>query len=436
MNEIPKEESTHTEFKESLADSAGIVETIVAFSNASGGTLFIGINEQGRIRGIQVGKKTIEQLTNTIAQQTTPRLYPKIEKLDIEEKTIMLIAVEAGHEKPYLARGAGYTRVGKSNVKMDLAELEYLILKKHTEKTRFDNLVSEATFADIDESEVTAFVKEANIRRKQVFVTDDTKNVMQNLNFIKGEKILNGGVLCFGTDPQRFFPQCAFRCAVFKNGAIVNHQLIEGPLFKMIEEVQKFATFNIQRSYVIKGARREDVFEYPLEAVREAIINASVHRDYFSNSSCYLSIEEDRIEIKNPGVLPEELPLEQLKEAKHASIPRNKLIARVAFLNGYIEQWGTGTTNMINQCRRAGLHDPIFEERHGFFVVSLLKKRFEISKRQQKALTYFQNNITAKTYATYLKISTRTAIGDINKLIQYGLLIKEGTGRNTTYRKR
>ncbi len=432
--EIPKEERHDVEFKESLSDLFAIAQAVVAFSNSAGGRIFVGVDNNGNIKGITIGKHTLDQLTTTISQATQPRIYPEIEHVEISEKSIIVITVPEGSSKPYLCKGTGYKRIGRTNTKLDLQELENLILKKHIEKTAFDNLTSEATLKDISEVEVMGFVKEAKARRSQSLPSNEVPTVLQNLNLLKGGKVLNGAVICFGSDPQRFFPQFAFRCAVLKNGLIINHKLIEGPLFKVIEETLNFVTANIQRSYVIKGAKREDVFEYPLEAVREAVINAVVHRDYFSNASCYLLIDESHIEIRSPGLLPEELKLEELKQPSHVSLPRNKLIARVAYLNGYIEQWGTGTTKIVSLCRSAGLQDPVFEEKQGFFAVLIYQKKFELHPRQAKALAKFKNNpFTTTNYLKILKISKRTAIADINQLIKYGLLSKQGKGRNTLY---
>ncbi|MDP3741992.1 MAG: putative DNA binding domain-containing protein, partial [Candidatus Micrarchaeota archaeon] len=371
--EIPTEERRDVEFKESLSDFSAIIQSIVAFSNSAGGRIFIGVDNNGNVKGMSIGKHTLDELATAISQATQPRIYPEIEKVEISNKSIIVITIHEGSSKPYLYKGTGYKRIGTTNVKLDLSELENLILKKHVEKTTFDNLPSEAVLKDINEADVLNFVKEAKTRRSQSLSSDTVQTVLQNLNLLKGGKILNGAAICFASDPQKFFPQFAFRCAVLKNGLIVNHQLIEGPLFKIIEDTLKFVTVNIQRSYVVKGAKREDVFEYPLEAIREAVINAAVHRDYFSNASCYLLIDENHIEIKNPGLLPEELKLEELKQPNHVSLPRNKLIARVAYLSGYIVQWGTGTTNIVNLCRSAGLQDPVFEEIQGFVTVSIYK---------------------------------------------------------------
>ncbi|MDI6791668.1 MAG: ATP-binding protein, partial [bacterium] len=142
---------------------------------------------------------------------------------------------------------------------------------------------------------------------------------------------------------------------------------------------------------------RQEKWEYPPDAIREAITNAVCHRDYFSNGNVQIRIFDDRIEIWNPGTLPEGLTIEDLK-GKHESKPRNKLIARLFFLIKYIEEWGTGTNEMIELCLNYDLPEPKLEEIAGSFVVTFRKSKLteeslesmELNERQRKIVEYLK----------------------------------------------
>ncbi|MDO8553544.1 MAG: putative DNA binding domain-containing protein [Candidatus Micrarchaeota archaeon] len=430
---IPTSEGETTEFKESSADLNSILESACAFSNTNGGTVYIGVHDNGLVTGISIGKKTLEELAGFISQNTSPKIYPEIKIEIINDKQIILLIVETGSDKPYLAKGTGFKRVGRTNIKMDIYQLEKYILKKHTDKLNFDQIVSDGTIEDVDHFIIARFIEKAKILRSQIFSSTKPFSILSNLRLISNKKLLNGAILCFGKNPTPFFPQATLRAAVFRNQTIIHHQLIEGNIFDVIDKTQDFVMSNIKRSYIIKGTQREDVFEYPPEAVREGIVNAIIHRDYFSNASCYLSIYEDRIEIRNPGLLADDLRIADLKRPGHISIPRNKLLAHVAHLFGYIEKWGTGTTKIVNLCRATGMKDPLFQEFSGHFSLTLFNSKIEFSTRQKKAFSFLTTKRSSLNYAKYFKITQRSAISDLSELISLGLVDKLGKGKNTQY---
>jgi ATP-dependent DNA helicase RecG len=177
---------------------------------------------------------------------------------------------------------------------------------------------------------------------------------------------------------------------------------------------------------------RQERWEYPPEAIREAITNAVVHRDYLSSATVQVRIFDDRIEVWNPGLLPERLTIDDLKR-EHESIPRNRTLARLFFFIKYIEEWGTGTNRIINQCKAFGLPEPIFEERAGSFVVTIRKfPSFEgLNERQIKAISYIkkEGNITNKKYQQINNVSKRTATYELSELVEKGILRRKGEGK-------
>ena len=137
----------------------------------------------------------------------------------------------------------------------------------------------------------------------------------------------------------------------------------------------------------IKGKlEREDIWEIPRDALREAIINAICHRDYESTANVQIRIFDNSLEIWNPGLLPNDISLDELKK-EHSSIPRNESIARCFYMIKYIEQWGTGTNRIVRLCKEAGIKEPDFKEAGGSFIVSFPRVIQEINKSTKLSIT-------------------------------------------------
>jgi ATP-dependent DNA helicase RecG len=192
----------------------------------------------------------------------------------------------------------------------------------------------------------------------------------------------------------------------------------------------------------IKGLRREEKWEYPLEGLREAVVNAICHRDYTSSANVQVRIFDDRLEVWNPGDLPEGMTVDDLRRP-HESKPRNKLIANAFFLIKYIEQFGTGIQRILDDFRAQERPEPDFAvEGHTFrarftpgLSVSKDEGRVKLSERERKALEYIRNQgqISRREYARQMGVSHETAKRDLGKLVNKGVLSMRRAGRSTVY---
>jgi len=200
---------------------------------------------------------------------------------------------------------------------------------------------------------------------------------------------------------------------------------------------------NIRKAaWTVSGqVEREERWEYPPDAIREGITNAVAHRDYSSTANVHVSIFDDRIEVWNPGTLPEPLTPEDLKK-EHKSIPINPLIAHALFLIKYIERWGTGTNDIIRNCVDSGLPEPVFKEEAGGFAVVLRKSKIpelselELNERQKKAIEYIKEHdrITNREYQILCPFVTRETLRkDLNDLITKEIIVKRGVKRGVFY---
>ena len=186
----------------------------------------------------------------------------------------------------------------------------------------------------------------------------------------------------------------------------------------------------------IKGFQREDIWDYPLPALREAVLNAIIHKDYFDFSSAIqIKIFGDSIWIYNSGDLFGGLTLDKLT-VSHTSKSRNPLIMKVIYMAGYVEQFGTGIKRMITACLKQGIPAPIFETSQGGFILQMYKQYNGLNERQNKAIKYVveQGYITTKIYQEITEASRAQAKRDITTLCDRNIFVSAGENKNIIYK--
>ncbi|MFP4082418.1 MAG: ATP-binding protein [Candidatus Aminicenantes bacterium] len=459
---LGKTETYKIEYKPSLSDTDRIIEIVCSFANTAGGVVFVGIKEgkeniEDRVTGIDIGKDTLGRLVNRIIDKTDPPIYPNIETVKVFEKNIIVIEVTEGRDKPYTAAGKPFIRVGDVTKQMKRTEYERIVLDKNKTKLLFDAQICKgATWKDIDEKRVRCFLKKAKAERNlEVDTAISIKETMNRLKLTRDGKLTNAAILMFGKDPQKFFLEARLRCGRFKGVTaqeFIDMKVIEGNIIDQIDNAEKFVLTHIKKAAKIIMFERQEVWEYPPEALREAIVNAVCHRDYFLTGNIQIGIYDDRVEIWSPGRLPEPLTPNMLK-GEHQSIPRNPLIANILFLIRYIEQWGKGTNKIIDWCKNHGLKEPDFLESGGSFVVRfpapenildlvpdkrrLNLKELGLHERQIKALRMMVNEervFTNTLYQQTFGVSRRTALRDLKGLVELNQVRMVGVGKAAKYK--
>lgn len=229
-----------------------------------------------------------------------------------------------------------------------------------------------ASVDDLDPERMRWFVREA--RRARGFPLDEevTPNeLLTHLNLLDDRRPTNAAVLLFGREPQRFLLASELKCAHFHGTEVAkpipSYQVYKGTVFALVDQAVDFVMSKIALRVGTRaeGPQAPVSYEMPREVVAEAIVNAVAHRDYTSSGSVQVMLFADRLEVWNPGRLPQSLTLAMLREP-HGSVPGNPLLAEPLYLVKYIERMGTGTRDMIRRCREAGLPEPEFSERDGF----------------------------------------------------------------------
>jgi predicted HTH transcriptional regulator len=302
---------------------------------------------------------------------------------------------------------------------------------------------------DISEKAILTFVNQAKKEREYTFkISSDIENILKDLGLMDDEGILNAALLLFGVNPQKHCPQAVIKCSYFlgqkTSKPIHDHQVYGGTLFNQIKSTFDFVQSKLSRKVGNRqnSPRAEIEFDLPPDAIAEVISNAVVHRDYDSQGSVQVSVFSDRIEIINPGCLPEALSISDLF-VKHLSIPVNPFLARPFYLAGFMDQIGTGTLDVIRSFEEKNLPIPDFSELNNQFQVVLYRDPFpveilrqlEISERQLKGVFHVkeQGSIDNSSYRDLTGVTRKTASRDLSDLVEKGVFYRRGEKRGTHY---
>ncbi len=439
-------ESETLELKKSTSElKEGIISIAAILNKHQKGELYFGVRNDGVVVGQTVTESTIREISKTIADHIEPKIFPKINEIVLEGKKCVQVEF-AGSNVPYYAYGRAYVRVGDEDRQLSAKELERLILQQNKEKLRWDSALCEkATLDDIDTDSIQRFVELATKSKRLHLSGESTDALLRKLKLMSGSKLTNAGVLLFGKKPTQFFDNVVVRCGRFKGVVkedFIDMKDLEGNLFDNFERVIAFFQEHLQLQATIKGLRREEKWEIPLEALREAVINALIHRDYSDAGFVYVKVYDEQIVISNPGMLTDDLTLADLY-TEHESKLRNPLLAQVFYYAGFIDIWGRGILNILRQLKEQGLAKPIFEERAGAFRITF-KRPFPQKTPQktpqkptvleEKILEKLRRNskMTRRELALELGVSEETIKEYLERLRAKELLVRKG-GRKEGY---
>ncbi|MBP5622017.1 MAG: putative DNA binding domain-containing protein [Thermoguttaceae bacterium] len=442
-------ENLTTEFKREYVDD--IKRTIVAFANTDGGKIYIGVNDDGSVRGVEKVDDVMLRVTNLTRDAIRPdvSMFTECEVKVVDEKRIVVLTVQRGTSCPYYLTGKGvrpegvFVRQGASSVPASEAAILKMICE--TSGDRYE----------------------------------DERSLNQNLTFVKAEEYFVRRDLPFGERQKRTLgligpdgtfanlgmllsDQCVhtIKAAVFEGSVKTtfrDRKELEGSLFRQLEDAYAYVDqFNRTRAEFV-GLERFDRRDYPIEALREALLNAIVHRDYSYSASTLISIFDDRIEFLSIGGLVPRTTFADVMLG--VSVLRNQKLADVFYRLKLIEAYGTGVLK-IRECYSDADVKPVFEVSDNAFKVTLPNVNFSrdqkttgvfapeknLEKRKQERLdkkerqkilldlTAKKGFIVRKDVESELKTSQATAVLILREMVGQGMLIKEGSGRNSFYR--
>jgi ATP-dependent DNA helicase RecG len=363
---IRKGESEIIEFKKTTGSLREAIETICAFANHRGGHVVFGVDDSGKVLGLQATDDTLKNIANAVKLNTDPRLYPSIETVELEGKTCILVTVEESPLKPHLAYGRAFLRVGTSNQKIDREKYEYL-LKQRFNGYGFDYRPEpKAGMDDIDTDVLYEFLETANsIRNLNENLMLPAEMILQKLDLMTNEGITRAALLLFGKNPQKFFSDhFEIKCGKFVRDTgyeeIANEKEFKHNLIRNFYSTLTFVLESIEKRTKKEAIHRKETWEYPVTVIREALVNMIVHRDYRQNIKGTVEVRPSALSFYNPALLFEPtITVAQLK-ALHPSRPGNRLIAKIFYLMGLFENWGGGTLKILNRTLEAGKPEPAF----------------------------------------------------------------------------
>lgn len=362
-------ESQNIEYKTNWRDE--YLKWICGFANANGGKLYIGIDDNGKITGIDNHRKLLEQLPNKF--RDILGVFAEVNLQNEDDKFYLEIVVPR-YDVPISLRGKYYIRTGSTLQELKGSALNEFILKR-TGKTWDDIPEQRASINDIDETTINQFIKDAG-KAKRINVENDITipDLLEKLRLIEDGNLKRAAIILFGKDPGKFYPNIAVKIGKFgeSDADLKFHEVIEGNLILLKEQIGEMlnAKFFIH-PIDFEGMQRVERDEFPVAAVREMTLNALVHRNYMG-AQTQIRLYDDHFSVWNDGGLPEGITEEDLKKV-HRSKPRNPLIADVCFKGGYIDSWGRGTIKIIESCKEAGLPEPVLKEEQGGFLSKTFK---------------------------------------------------------------
>ncbi|MEW6096665.1 MAG: helix-turn-helix domain-containing protein [bacterium] len=389
-------EGLTVEFKERYTPK--IDRDIVALTNAKGGFIVLGVTDKGKIIG--------ERLTNTmkaeiisLARNCEPCInIPKISQID----NVVVLEISEGDEKPYGCSSGYFRRLDAVTQKMSQKELR-MIFRQTADITFEDLQCKDFNFEHISFKKIKAFLEEAHTSFK--VNKSNIASFLASLSIYKEGKINNVGALMFAADINRFIPHSETILGAFKGINkihIYDRKDVRNDLLSQFNESILFLQKHLNVRSEIRGVNRYDIYEIPIDALREAVVNAIIHRDYsMRGTNISVNVFDDRVEIVNPGGLP--VGIDKTNFGKE-SVRRNPIIADLFHRMEKVERVGSGIGRMQELMAKSGLKEPVFESDTFFRAIFYRKPEYALKHTSEESVKTTQKTIQRTTQKTTQKI--------------------------------
>lgn len=353
-----KKETQRIEWKESWRDEC--VKWLCGFANADGGVLVIGRDNEGKAVGVSHAGKLMEDLPNKI--RDVLGIMADVRLVKTAGKELVEIRVEP-YPSPISYKGIYYIRSGSTTQELKGAALEQFLLKKRGR--HWDDAPEPSFTARLCSAEALRLFKAGasqSGRMDRSVLRDSREVILGNLELTEKHGLKRATCLLFSPRPEQYVSGAWIKIGFFVTDDDLRYQdEVHGSLFEQVERALELLHTKYLKAYIsYHGLQRRETFLYPYAALREALLNAVVHKDYSGGVPIQISVYEDKLVLWNPGDLPEHWTLEKLL-GKHPSQPFNPLIANAFFRAGYIESWGRGIEKINRECREHGIDPPAYD---------------------------------------------------------------------------
>ncbi|KFI50956.1 ATP-binding protein [Bifidobacterium biavatii] len=455
---------------------SSIVDTLSAFSNGNGGIIILGVSEKNGFTPVpRFNARAMQEALSAECDKLTPSVRPDTTIIPFEGVNILVAEIQpmptADRPCYVTARGryqGSYIRTGDGDRRLTQYEVDRMI-ENHMQPRFDDEIVSEATIDDLDHVMVSQFLARQRMLHPRIFASRDDQTILVNMHVAKHDDhgILRptlGGIMALGSFPQQFFPRLNVTFTAFAGVTktetvdderrFLDASTIVGPIPMMIDDALNAVAKNMKTGAVIEGAFRKDMPDYPLKAVREAVANALMHRDYSPDargSQVQVNLYADRLEILNPGGLYGNVTIDNLGTSGISS-SRNQFLSNILETTPYpnggfvVENRGTGYQVIEEELQNALMPEPKPLSTLSFFSLTFDKRRVTSNERQLTntgsvpeaivALLRQHSSASTREMVEASGLSRSTIAANLRKLVEDGIVEPTQPGRSPKQRYR
>ena len=424
-------ENKNTEFKSAL--TGDIYKEVIAFANNGGGVIYIGVDDNGNETGVADVDETYTRLTNGIRDAISPDVTV-FSKYSLNENNVIKIEISEGARKPYYLKSKGikpsgvYVRQGASSVPASEDQIRLMI--KMSDGDSFEGIRSlnqELTFASAKQAFEKYGVEFSENKYRVLGITTDSNDLYTNLGLLLSDQCRH-----------------SIKAAVFAdedNTSFLDSKEFTGSILRQLDDAYSYLMLNNRNNAEFKGLERVEHYSYPQEALREALLNALVHRDYAFSGSIIININESQIEFISLGGLLPGLSAEDIQNG--ISQPRNPKLAEVFHRLRLIESYGTGIRRIFTLYRDCEKKPKIIVTPNTFKLILPNRNYYSTDKSEEKALNDQQRTIlqhierngaiTEETVQKLLGVKRTRAYVILKEMRDSGLIEVQGRGQNKKY---
>lgn len=424
-------ENENTEFKSAL--TGDIYKEVIAFANNGGGVIYIGVDDNGNETGVADVDETYTRLTNGIRDAISPDVTVFC-KYSLNENNVIKIEISEGARKPYYLKSKGikpsgvYVRQGASSVPASEDQIRLMI--KMSDGDSFEGIRSlnqELTFVSAKQAFEKYGVAFSENKYRVLGITTDSNDLYTNLGLLLSDQCKH-----------------SIKAAVFAdedNTSFLDSKEFTGSILRQLDDAYSYLMLNNRNNAEFKGLERVEHYSYPQESLREALLNALVHRDYAFSGSIIININESQIEFISLGGLLPGLSAEDIQNG--ISQPRNPKLAEVFHRLRLIESYGTGIRRIFTLYRDCEKKPEIIVTPNTFKLILPNRNYYSTDKSEEKALNdqqrtilqYIERNgaITEETVQKLLGVKRTRAYVILKEMRDSGLIVVQGRGQNKKY---
>lgn len=426
-----------------------LAETLVALANTHGGVVLLGLTARGKLQDAVDPADSQAKVRAACMLASPPLLLSAPVLAEAHGRTVCIAEVPPGLPHVYSIDGRHLTRTGARNRLLSGSELAALLLAR-SESGFEARPVPQAVLADLDMAQVEGYLSALDRTLTEAWPVD---LLARNLLTGGSDRPIPtyAGILLLGSRPQRFLPNAQISLVRYASPTMADEFLRQdatGTLPEQIRLAEAFVSANTRRGVRLTGFARQDVPEYPMPVVREAIVNAVAHRDYaIRGDNVRVLMFSDRLEVYSPGRLPGHVTLDNLVSERFS---RNEAIVQALSDLGFVERLGYGIDRMLAAMADAGLDAPAFEETTAGFRVILRGRGDDlvsgeqsarwhnprVNPRQERALAYLMEHgsIANREFRELCPdLSDETIRRELADMVDSGLIVKVGDRKATYY---